>query len=229
MDPRFCGDDGIAKVILSTQECLIFQYKVIEFVMLLYSDSYNIYNHIVRLVVAEKDIEMEVVFVDADNKPEDLIHLNPYNSLPTLVDRELVLYGSKVITDYLDERYPHPPFLPIDPVSRAKTRLTLYRIEQDWYSLLDDIESGDDSRVQPALRTLQDSITASADLFAVKPFFLSDDYSILDATLAPLLMRFKHYGVRLPESASAVSDYANKIFSRSAFQVSLSDAERDMI
>lgn len=196
--------------------------------MLLYSDASNIYNHVVRLVVAEKDIEMEVSFVDPDNKPEDLIHLNPYNNLPTLVDRDLVLYGSKVITDYLDERYPHPPFLPIDPVSRAKTRLTLFRIEQDWYSLIEDIESGDEPTRQLAVKTLRDSITASADVFAAKPYFLSDDYSILDATLAPLLWRFRQYGVELPKSASSVVEYANNIISRSSFQASLSEIERDM-
>ena len=197
--------------------------------MLLYSDSDTVSNHIVRLVVAEKDIEIEVVFVDPDNKPEDLIHLNPYNSLPTLVDRELVLYGPKVVVEYLDERYPHPPFMPIDPVSRSKTRLTLYRIEQDWFSLIPDLESGDADRVEAARKMLRDSITASADVFAAKPFFLSDDYSIIDATLAPLLWRFRRYGLDLPKSAKPVLDYAERLYARAAFQASLSDAEKDMI
>jgi len=197
--------------------------------MLLYSDADSVQTHIVRLVVAEKDIEMEIIYVDPDKKPEDLIHLNPYNSLPTLVDRELVLYGPKVISDYLDERYPHPPFLPIEPVARAKTRLTLYRIEQDWFSLVDDIESGDAARSEPAIKIMRDSITASADVFSAKPFFLSDDYSILDATLVPLLWRFRKYGVQLPKSAESVSEYADRMFARSAFQASLSDVERDMI
>lgn len=197
--------------------------------MLLYSDADSVQTHIVRLVVAEKDIEMEIIYVDPDKKPEDLIHLNPYNSLPTLVDRELVLYGPKVISDYLDERYPHPPFLPIEPVARAKTRLTLYRIEQDWFSLIEDIESTDAARSEPAIKIMRDSITASADVFSAKPFFLSDDYSILDATLVPLLWRFRKYGVQLPKSASAVLEYADRMFARSAFQASLSDAEKDMI
>ena len=197
--------------------------------MLLYSDADSVQTHIVRLVVAEKDIEMEIVYVDPDKKPEDLIHLNPYNSLPTMVDRELVLYGSKVISDYLDERYPHPPFLPIEPVARAKTRLTLYRIEQDWFSLIDDIESADAARSESAIKTMRDSITASADVFSAKPFFLSDDYSILDATLVPLLWRFRKYGVQLPKSAASVAEYADRMFARSAFQASLSDVEKDMI
>ena len=197
--------------------------------MLLYSDADTVANHIVRLVVAEKDIEIEVVFVDPDHKPEDLIHLNPYNSLPTLVDRELVLYGPKVVIEYLDERYPHPPFMPIDPVSRSKTRLTLYRIEQDWFSLIPDLESGDKDREETARKTLRDSITASADVFAAKPFFLSDDYSIIDVTLAPLLWRFRRYGLDLPKSAQAVHDYAERMYARAAFQASLSDAEKDMI
>ncbi len=197
--------------------------------MLLYSDADTVANHIVRLVVAEKDIEIEVVYVDPDNKPEDLIHLNPYNSLPTLVDRELVLYGPKVVVEYLDERYPHPPFMPIDPVSRSKTRLTLYRIEQDWFSLIPDLESGDKTRMETARKTLRDSLTASADVFAAKPFFLSDDYSIIDVTLAPLLWRFRHYGLDLPKSAQSVHDYAERLYARPAFQTSLSDAEKDMI
>lgn len=197
--------------------------------MLLYSDADTVSNHIVRLVVAEKDIEIEVVFVDPDNKPEDLIHLNPYNSLPTLVDRDLVLYGPRVVVEYLDERYPHPPFMPIDPVSRSKTRLTLYRIEQDWFSLIPDLESGDAQRVETARKTLRDSITASAEVFAAKPFFLSDDYSMIDVTLAPLLWRFRRYGIELPKSAKPVLEYAERLYARTAFQASLSDAERDMI
>ena len=195
-------------------------------VMVLYSEPDCINSHFVRLVVAEKEISAHVELVDPANKPEDLRLLNPYNSLPTLVDRDLVLYGSKVIAEYLDERYPHPPFMPIDPVSRAWTRLTLYRIENDWYSLLDDLASTAASTRENAVTALRDSLVASADVFAAKPFFLSDDYSVLDATLAPFLWRLEKYGVDLPAAAKPIQDYARRLFLRDGFQGSLTDIER---
>ena len=195
-------------------------------VMVLYSEPDCINSHFVRLVVAEKEISAHVELVDPANKPEDLRLLNPYNSLPTLVDRDLVLYGSKVIAEYLDERYPHPPFMPIDPVSRARTRLTLYRIENDWYSLLDDLVSTTASTRENAVASLRDSLVASADVFAAKPFFLSDDYSVLDATLAPFLWRLEKYGVNLPAAAKPIQDYARRLFLRDGFQGSLTDIER---
>ena len=196
--------------------------------IILYCEADAISSHVVRLVVAEKDIAVELELVDPDNKPEDLIHVNPYNSLPTLVDRDLVLYGSRVIVEYLDERYPHPPFMPIDPASRARTRLTLYRIENDWYSMLADIESGDPAKVSVARDTLRESLIASADVFAAKPFFLSDEFSILDVTLAPLLWRLPTLGVDLGKAAPAVTEYAAKVFARPGFQASLSELEREM-
>ena len=198
--------------------------------MRLYSDASCIYCHRIRLLLAEKNISVDVELVDPDNKPEDLIHLNPYRSLPTLVDRDLVLYDTRVITEYIDERYPHPPFMPIDPVSRAKARLTLYRIDQDWYSLLPALMNDNQpAQVDEARKTMRDSFTASAELFSLKDFFLSDDYSLLDATVAPLLWRFKLFGVELPASAQVVDEYAQRIFSRPQFQASLTEAEKDLM
>ncbi|HBR99273.1 MAG TPA: stringent starvation protein A [Gammaproteobacteria bacterium] len=198
-------------------------------VMMLYSAAECIHCHRVRLVLAEKDITVDIESIDPDNKPEDLLHLNPYGSIPTLIDRDLVLYDSRVISEYLDERFPHPPLMPVDPVSRAQSRLALFRIENDWYSLLPDLESGDSKRVTKAAKNLRDSLIAAADVFSVKPFFLSDEFTLIDATLAPLLWRLRTYGVELPPGdAKPVIDYAERLFAREGFQLSLTEIERDM-
>jgi len=178
-------------------------------------------------VLSEKGIKAEIESCDPNNKPEDLVQLNPNNSLPTLIDRDLVLYDARVVIDYLDERYPHPPFMPIDPVSRARTRLALYRIESDWYSFVPALEAGGEQAVT-ARHQLAESLTASSDVFKVLPFFLSEDFSILDATLAPLLWRLKHYGIVLPKAATPVNDYCKRIFERTGFQASLTDMEREL-
>lgn len=196
--------------------------------MTMFSDPEDIHSHRVRLVLAEKGIKAEIESCDPNNKPEDLIQLNPSNSLPTLIDRELVLYDARVVVEYLDERYPHPPFMPIDPVSRARTRLALYRVDADWYSLVPALEAGGAEQANAA-HQLTESLTASNDVFAAMPFFLSEEYSMLDATLAPLLWRLKHYGITLPAAASSVSDYAKKLFARPGFQASLTDFERSLV
>ncbi len=197
-------------------------------VMMLYSAAESIHCHRVRIVLAEKDITVDIETIDPDNKPEDLLHLNPYNSIPTLIDRDLVLYDSRVISEYLDERFPHPPLMPVDPVSRANSRLALYRIESDWYSLLPDLEGTSEVKKNKAVKMLQDSLIASADIFTVKPYFLSDEYTMVDATLAPLMWRLKLYGIELPKEADAVMKYADRLFNREGFKMSLSELERDM-
>lgn len=195
--------------------------------MTMFSDADCIQCHRVRLVLAEKGIQADIEFVDPDNKPEDLIHLNPTNSVPTLVDRDLVLYDARVIVEYLDERYPHPPFMPIDPVSRARTRLALYRIETDWYALLPMLQASGAKREQAQHRMVE-SLIASSDVFDAMPFFLSEEFSMLDATLAPLLWRLPHYGIVLPDAASSVTRYCKKIFARGGFQASLTEQEREL-
>ncbi len=198
-------------------------------VMTLFSSPTDPYCHQVRMVLAEKGITFEVCDVSPDDLPEDLLDLNPYSTVPTLVDRELVLYDARVIMEYLDERFPHPPLMPVDPVSRAKTRLALYRIAADWYTLADQIESSSDSRQRTRLRKqLRDSLVSSNEVFAYKPFFLSDEMSLVDCAVAPLLWRLPHYGIELPAQAKAVQDYATRIFGRESFQNSLSEAEREM-
>jgi RNA polymerase-associated protein len=196
--------------------------------MTLYSDPASIYSHRVRIVLFEKDITVEIEDVDPDNKPAELLHLNPYNSLPTLVDRDLVLYDSRVVAEYLDERFPHPPLMPVDPVSRARSRLALFRIETDWYALLPDLEGKDSRKAEKARKALRESLIASADVFGAKPFFLSDEYTLVDATVAPMLWRLKHYGIELPKEAGAVTKYAKRMFDREGFQLSLTESEREM-
>ncbi len=197
-------------------------------VMTLFSDAVDPQSHRARVVLAEKGITVEVVTIDPDNKPEDLIDLNPYQSVPTLVDRELVLYDPRVITEYLDERFPHPPLMPVDPVSRAKSRLALYRIEHDWYSLSNEIETKGEKAAAKARKMLRDSLASSAEVFAAKPFFLSDEFSLVDASILPILWRLPHYKVELPAQAKAVTAYAERMFARETFQASLTDAEREM-
>jgi RNA polymerase-associated protein len=197
-------------------------------VMTLFSSPIDPYCHRTRFVLAEKGITYEIANVETDNLPEDLVDLNPYNSVPTLVDRELVLYDARVIVEYLDERFPHPPLMPVDPVSRAKARLALYRIDVDWYSQVDELESGDEKRAAKARKILRDSLTAGAEVFAAMPYFLSDELSLVDCAILPLLWRLPHYGVELPTQAKAVEDYARRLFKRDSFQASLSEAEREM-
>jgi RNA polymerase-associated protein len=197
--------------------------------MTLFSAPGDPWSHRTRIVLAEKGIGIDIVSVEPGRFPEDLLDLNPYHSVPTLVDRDLVLYDSRVIVEYLDERFPHPPLMPVDPVTRAQFRLALYRIERDWYGLVQQIEQEPDKKQTPRLRKmLRDTLLASTDLFKVKPFFLSDEFSLVDATLAPVLWRLPLYEIDLPPQAQPIIKYAAHVFARPAFRESLSDAEREM-
>jgi RNA polymerase-associated protein len=198
-------------------------------VMTLFSSPTSPDSHRVRMVLAEKGITVEIVDVDAANKPEDLIDLNPYNTVPTLVDRELVLYDSRAIMEYLDERFPHPPLMPVDPVSRARSRLALYRIEKDWYELVPALESRGEKTASKARKMLRDSLTAGAEVFAAKPYFLSDEFSLVDAAIIPILWRLRRYKIELPRQAKPVLQYAERMFARDSFKASLSEAEREMV
>lgn len=197
-------------------------------VMTLFSGSTCLDSHRIRFMLAEKGITPEVVDVPTDKRSEDLADFNPYGTLPTLVDRDIALYSVSVITEYLDERFPHPPLMPVDPVSRAKARLVLYRIEQDWCKPLLDLEAGG-AGTTAIRRQLTDSLTSAADLFAEEEFFLSGDLSVMDCAVAPLLWRLAQNRIRLPaEEAAAIFDYSERIFARESFQLSLTDAERAM-
>jgi stringent starvation protein A len=197
--------------------------------MTLFSAPRDPWSHRTRFVIAEKAIEIDIVDVEAGKYPEDLLDLNPYRTMPTLVDRDLVLYDSRIIMEYLDERFPHPPLMPVDPVSRARARLALFQLERDWYDLCKriDLEQDEKERLQ-LKKVLRDNVLASADLFKIKPFFLSDEFSIVDATIVPILWRLPHYNVDLPPQAQPILKYAQMMFARPAFRQSLSDAEHEM-
>jgi RNA polymerase-associated protein len=194
--------------------------------MMLYSSPTCFHSHRTRLVLAEKNITMDIVNVQGPDLPEDLRDLNPYHSVPTLVDRDLVLYDSRVIIEYLDERFPHPPLMPVDPVTRAQFRLALYRIERDWYGLGEELEAATDSKQASRLRKmLRESILSSAEVFSARRFFLSEEFSLVDCTIAPLLWRLSVYNVDLGEAGAPVVKYMDDVFSRRSFQDSLTELE----
>jgi RNA polymerase-associated protein len=196
--------------------------------MTLFSRGDNPHCHWVRFALAEKAIEVRLVEADAARPPEDLIDLNPYQTVPTLVDRELVVYDARIVCEYVDERYPHPALLPTDPAARAQSRVALQRIEQDWYSLLPGLEAADRREQQRARRLLRDSVIAAEPLFRAKPWFLSEQFSLLDVAVAPMLWRLKRWEIDVPESAQPVQRYAQRLFARPAFRAGLSPAEREM-
>ena len=197
-------------------------------VMTLYSDPHSAYSHRVRVVLAEKSITVDVVDVDPLNLPDELMDFNPYGTLPTLVDRDLKLYESRIIMEYLDERFPHPPLLPVDPVSRAHARLFLYRVERDWYSLMDLILGEREDEAEQARKQLRESLLATAPVFEARPFFMSDELSLVDCAVVPLLWRLPMLDIELPSQAKSVKAYAARMFKRDAFRKSLSEYEEEM-
>ena len=196
--------------------------------MTLYSGISDPWSHRTRIVLYEKDIECQVVEVDPAKKPRELADFNPYNELPTMVDRDLVLYGSHIINEYLDERLPHPPLMPVDPVSRAKARLMLMRFDRDWYSLLPDLTGNDKKAATKARNALRDGLTVISPWFKDQPFILGVEFSLVDCSLAPIMWRLDHYGIELPRQAKPMLDYAERLFARKSFRLSLTEAERTL-
>jgi len=199
--------------------------------MTFYSDGADYYSHRVRIVLAEKGVAVDVIDVDPDDKPEDLASINPYNALPTLVDRELALYEANVMMEYLDERFPHPPLLPVYPVARAQSRLWIYRIQRDWYQYVDVLlrAKEKEAELNKARKALRDSLVSVDPIFKEKPFFMSEEFTLVDCCVAPLLWRLPALGVELPEKqCKALFDYMQRLFERESFQASLSNAEREM-
>ncbi len=197
--------------------------------MTLFSDPACPYCHRVRIVLAEKGIGVDIVDVDASNLPDEVMDFNPYGTVPTLVDRDLRLYESRIIMEYLDERFPHPPLLPVDPVARANARLFMYRVERDWFGLMDRIVKGDSDQAEQARRALRDSLIGTGPVFGAKRFFMSDELSLVDCCIAPLLYRLPVLGIELPPQAKEIHDYTKRIFKWPAFKASLSEAEHEMI
>lgn len=199
--------------------------------MTYFSDSRDHYSHRVRIVLAEKGVTVDVVEVDPSNIPAELSEINPYSSLPTLVDRELTLYETRVMMEYLDERFPHPPLLPVYPVARAESRQFIYRIENDWCPLVKIlVTSKDKAAVATAARDLRDSLVAIAPIFGEMPFFMSEEFTLVDCSLAPILWRLEAYGVELPKTrqVTPLFEYMDRMFRRESFQESLTELEREM-
>ena len=200
-----------------------------RFLMTLYSKPTCIHSHRTRLVLSEKNINIEIANIDGPDLPEDLMDLNPYHTVPTLVDRDLVLYNSRVIIEYLDERFPHPPLMPVDPVTRAQFRLALFRLESDWYPFAEKFEIDNERKLASKSRKmLREGILSSVDLFAAKQYFLSDDMSLVDCSIAPILWRLQVYGIELGSKARPIKKYMQRVFSRRSFQESLTELEQEM-
>ena len=195
----------------------------------LFSGNTCIRSHQVRFVLREKGITTDIQNVDGKKVPEDLIALNPYASIPTLTDRELVIYDSRVIIEYLDERYPHPPLMPVSPVDRAKIRLALVSLEADIVSTAIELDAALGSRNENSLRKkLKSMLNSSLDLFSVNKYFLNDELTVIDCVLAPILWRLEYFGISLGKEHKAITDYMERVFSRETFQNSLSEDEEEM-
>lgn len=197
-------------------------------VMTLYSDGSDLSSHRVRLVLAEKGINHEIINIDPDNLPEDLVDLNPYNTTPTLVDRDLVLFDAQIIMEYLDERFPHPPLMPVDPVNRANLKMVLYRIKRDWDPLVEKLKGKTDKQGVKQRKELREDIITIAPVFEQKPYFMSDDFTLVDCAIAPILWRLNDMCIDLPKAAAPVQAYAKRIFERESFKESLSELEEEM-
>lgn len=199
--------------------------------MTLYSNARDHYSHRVRMVLAEKGVTVDIVDVDPNKKPEALAEINPYNNLPTLLDRDLVLYEANVIMEYLDERFPHPPLLPVYPVQRALSRLWITRVEKEWSSKLDILMSGKgrETVITKARKELRESVIAIAPIFGEMPYFMNEEFTLVDCCVAPILWRLKEVGVTLPEkSTRPLLKYMQMMFEREAFRASLTETEIEM-
>ncbi|MEC8916078.1 MAG: glutathione S-transferase N-terminal domain-containing protein [Pseudomonadota bacterium] len=197
--------------------------------MIFYSGSEDHFSHRVRIVLAEKGVAVDILDVSADEHNAELADLNPYNSVPTLLDRDLVLYESKVMMEYLDERFPHPPLLPVYPVARARSRLWMHRIEREWCPLVEQIQQGSKKDADKARKELRESLTGISPIFEDMPFFMSEEFTLVDCCIAPILWRLPALGVELPEKQVApLMSYMERVFARDAFKVALSESEREM-
>ena len=199
--------------------------------MTLFSDPRDHYSHRVRMVLCEKGVSVDIVSVDPDYRPDELRQINPYNTLPTLLDRDLVLYQNTVIMEYLDERFPHPPLLPVYPVARAQSKLLMHRIEKDWSSAVDLLMSGSGKGglVDKTRNELRESIAGIAPIFDDRKFFMNEEFSLVDCCVAPILWRLPAIDISLPErQTKSMQRYMNDMFSREAFIDSLTESELEM-
>lgn len=195
--------------------------------MTLFSDPMDVYSHHVRLVLSEKGVNFDVIYVEPGETNEDLVQLNPAHRLPTLVDRDLVLMHSNIIMEYLDERFPHPPLLPVHPIARAKSRLLMRQIDEDWYPVL--LRLQDNQNDTAAIHSICLQIKQVLPIFSEYPFFLSNEFTMVDCWVAPLLWRLKGFGIDLPDEGKVIEGYQKRVFDRNSFQGSLSEAEFDLL
>lgn len=193
--------------------------------MVLYAVDNDIYSHRVRIVLAEKSVAYDFITVKPSTPPEELIEMNPSLALPTLIDRELVLYGSEIIMEYLDERFPHPPLMPVYPVAKARCRMMIHRINTDWYSLIEKIESGD----VIAQKDLTDSLVSISSMLEEPPFFMTDEFTLVDCCVVPLLLRLSKWGCKIPLQARGLWDYVKKIMKRETILESLTATEKQWL
>ncbi|TVO50950.1 glutathione S-transferase N-terminal domain-containing protein [Denitromonas halophila] len=195
--------------------------------MNLYSGTTDPFSHRCRIVLFEKGMDFQVIDVDLDHKPEDIAVINPYNRVPVLVDRDLVLHEANIINEYIDERFPHPQLMPPDPIMRARARQFLHTFEQELFAGIDLLEKNqkgaDKVRAQ-----VREQLTQLAPMFANQKFMLGDDFSMLDVAVAPLLWRLEHYGIDLPKAAAPLMKYSERVFSRQGFIDSLTPSEKVM-
>jgi stringent starvation protein A len=194
----------------------------------LFSSVDDVLCHRARLVLAAKGVSYDLVPVDPQSPPEDLRVLNPYNSVPTLVERDLVLYAASVVSEYLDERYPHPPLMPIDPLSRARLRLAMLRIEHDWVPQVQQIQFGSKQQAEAARKRLKELLIASVPLFKASKFFLNNEMSLADCAMAPIIWRLPALDVPLPKDGKVIEDYGNRIFRNPGFVRSLTPQEKNL-
>ena len=194
----------------------------------LYSGTTDPFSHRCRFVLFEKGIDFQIIDVDMLNNPKDFAVINPENKVPVLVERDLVLYEANIINEYIDERFPHPQLMSLDPVMRARTRLSLHRFDNELFCHIDAIEHGQQKAVDEARRTIRDNLTQISPVFATQKFMLGNEFSMLDVAIAPLLWRLDHYGIRLGKEAAPLMNYAERIFSRPAYIKAMTPAEKAM-
>jgi RNA polymerase-associated protein len=196
--------------------------------MTLYSGTTDPYSHRCRFVLFEKGMDFQVIDVDVFNKPEDLAVMNPYNTVPVLVERDLILYEANIINEYIDERFPHPQLMPPDPVMRARARLFLHRFENELFCHIQGLESSNAKVAEKARAAVRENLAQIAPVFTKQKYMLGDEFSMLDVAIAPLLWRLDHYGIQLDKEAAPLMKYAERLFSRPAYIEAMTPAEKAM-
>ena len=195
--------------------------------MRLYSGTVCPYSHRCRIVLYEKGMDFEIIDVDQMDKSEDVAAINPYNKVPVLVERDLILTEANIINEYIDERFPHPQLMPADPVMRGRARLFLHRFEQELYSNVSTIQQGG-KPAEKARAIIRDNLTQLSQILSKQKFLLGSEFSMLDVAIAPLLWRLEHYGIQMGKDAAPLLKYSERLFARQGFIDSLTPAERAM-